>query len=77
MTFKVQHLGLAFVHGRFNDFGGTFTIDADDPTKTAFTMNVKAETIDTLASFRAPWREGGHPLSPPPRDMPAVKRVAQ
>ena len=26
---------------------------------------------------RAPWRDGGHPMSPPPRDMPAVKRVSQ
>jgi polyisoprenoid-binding protein YceI len=42
MTFKVQHLGLAFVHGRFNDFGGTLTIDEKDPAKCSFAMTVKA-----------------------------------
>lgn len=51
MTFKVQHLGLAFVHGRFNDFGGTFTLDSD-AAKCAFTMNVKVDSIDTANAMR-------------------------
>lgn len=51
MTFKVQHLGLAFVHGRFNEFSGTLTIDPD-ASKCAFTMNVKVESIDTANAMR-------------------------
>lgn len=51
MTFKVQHLGLAYVHGRFNEFSGNFTLDAD-PAKSSFTMNVKVETIDTAIAKR-------------------------
>lgn len=51
MTFKIQHLGLAFVHGRFNEFSGTMKIDPD-PAKCSFTMNVKVETIDTANAKR-------------------------
>jgi polyisoprenoid-binding protein YceI len=51
MSFNVQHLGIAFVHGRFNEFGGTFTIDPD-PAKCSFTMNVKVESIDTANRMR-------------------------
>src|SRR5262249_30983052 len=47
MTFKVAHLGIAEVHGRFNDFGGKFTFNESDPSKSSFTMTVKVESIDT------------------------------
>jgi polyisoprenoid-binding protein YceI len=51
MTFKIQHLGLAFVHGRFNEFSGTLSINPD-AAKCSFTMNVKVETIDTANAKR-------------------------
>ncbi len=51
MSFKVQHLGVAFVHGRFNDFGGSLTIDPD-AAKCSFTMNVKVDSIDTANKMR-------------------------
>ena len=51
ITFKVQHLGLAFVHGRFNDYSGTISIDPD-ASKCAFTMSIKVETIDTANAMR-------------------------
>ncbi len=47
VTFKIQHLGLAWVHGRFDDFAGGFTLDADDAGKCLFGLSIKAETIDT------------------------------
>jgi len=47
VVFKVEHLGLSWVHGRFNDVSGSFTIDKDDPAKSSFTLTVKAESIDT------------------------------
>lgn len=50
--FKIAHLGLADVYGRFNDFSGGFTIDPDDAGKCSFTMTIKAESIDTNNKMR-------------------------
>jgi polyisoprenoid-binding protein YceI len=47
VTFKISHLGLAWVHGRFNEFSGSFTIDEADPAKSSFTLTIKVATIDT------------------------------
>ena len=27
ISFKISHVGISYIHGRFNDFSGTFTID--------------------------------------------------
>jgi len=45
--FKILHLGLSNVFGRFNEFSGTFTIDPDDAGKCAFAMNIKTNSVDT------------------------------
>jgi polyisoprenoid-binding protein YceI len=47
ITFKISHLGLSWVYGRFNDFSGAFTLDPADPGKSSFTMTIKTESIDT------------------------------
>jgi polyisoprenoid-binding protein YceI len=47
VTFKISHLGLAWVHGRFNDFAGNFTLDPDDAGKCSFGLTIKAESVDT------------------------------
>src|SRR5262245_16365558 len=47
VTFMVSHLGLAHVHGRFNEFSGSFTVDKDDPGKSSFAMSMKIDSIDT------------------------------
>ena len=44
--FKISHLGLSWIHGRFNDFSGSFTLDPD-PAKCSFSLTIKAESIDT------------------------------
>jgi polyisoprenoid-binding protein YceI len=59
VTFKVSHLGLSWIHGRFNEYAGTFTIDATDPSKSSFNLSVKAESIDTNNQKR-----DGHLRSP-------------
>jgi polyisoprenoid-binding protein YceI len=51
VTFKISHIGLAWVFGRFNEFSGNFTTDADE-TKCSFALAIKAETIDTNNSKR-------------------------
>jgi polyisoprenoid-binding protein YceI len=47
VSFRIQHLGISEVHGRFNDFSGSFTIDKDDPAKSTFTLTIQVESIDT------------------------------
>ncbi len=44
VTFKISHLGLSWVHGRFNDVSGSFILDAD---KSSFVLNIKPESVDT------------------------------
>ena len=45
--FKISHLGLSWVYGRFNTFSGSFTIDPDDAGKSSFTLSIKPESVDT------------------------------
>jgi len=47
VTFKISHLGLSWIHGRFNDVAGSFTIDPDNAAKCAFELTVKSQSIDT------------------------------
>lgn len=51
VTFKISHLGLSWTHGRFGDFTGAFAIDPD-PGKCAFSLAIKAESIDTANAKR-------------------------
>ena len=45
--FKISHLGLSSVYGRFNSFTGSFTIDPSDAANCAFAMTIRTESIDT------------------------------
>ncbi|OAI39252.1 hypothetical protein AYO40_01395 [Planctomycetaceae bacterium SCGC AG-212-D15] len=47
VSFKISHLGLSWTHGRFNDVSGTFSIDPADAAKCAFSLTMKAESVDT------------------------------
>ena len=51
VNFKISHLGLSWIHGRFNEFSGTFAIDPE-PTKCSFSLTIKAESIDTANQKR-------------------------
>ena len=46
-NFKISHLGLSWVFGRFNEITGNFTIDPVDATKSTFGITIKADSIDT------------------------------
>lgn len=52
VTFQVSHLGLSWVHGRFNTYSGEFSIDSSEPAKTSFTLDIKTESIDTAIGKR-------------------------
>jgi len=45
--FRLSHLGLSYVYGRFNDVSGTFSIDATNPGSCSFVLAIKPESIDT------------------------------
>src|SRR5437016_3246261 len=47
ITFKISHIGLSQIPGRFNQFSGDFTIDSDDPGKCSFSLAINTESIDT------------------------------
>jgi polyisoprenoid-binding protein YceI len=52
VTFKISHLGLCWIQGRFNKYSGDFTIDPDDAGKCSFAMTITTESVDTNNSKR-------------------------
>ena len=50
--FKIQHVGLSNVFGRFNEFSGTFTVDPNDSSKCSFAMSIKTTSVDTNNAAR-------------------------
>ena len=52
VTFKVEHLGLSWSHGRFNDIAGEFRVDAENPASSRFALTIKTESIDTANKKR-------------------------
>ena len=59
MSFRISHLGISWVHGRFNKFAGTFTVDKASPEKSRFEMTIPVDSIDTNQKMR-----DAHLLSP-------------
>jgi polyisoprenoid-binding protein YceI len=52
VSFKISHLGISLVHGRFNEVAGTAVVDADDPAKSSFTLTIPVRSIDTKVKKR-------------------------
>lgn len=50
--FRIEHLHVAFFHGRFNDVVGTFAFDQADPSNTVLDIRVRAASIDTHNGLR-------------------------
>lgn len=46
-TFRIEHMGISWVSGRFNEVSGKCAIDKGDPAKCSFEMAIKATSIDT------------------------------
>jgi polyisoprenoid-binding protein YceI len=47
ISFKIAHAGISWVHGRFNELSGSFTIDPESADKCSFALEIKAESVDT------------------------------
>jgi polyisoprenoid-binding protein YceI len=59
VNFKIQHIGLSWIYGRFNSYSGTFSIDPEDAGKCTFELKINTESIDTNNKQR-----DGHLRSP-------------
>ena len=52
VSFKARHLDISWIHGRFNDVSGKFSLDREDPSKSTFALTIKADSIDTANKAR-------------------------
>ena len=47
ISFKARHLDISWIHGRFNEAEGKFSIDRENPAKSTFSLTIKADSVDT------------------------------
>ncbi len=52
LGFMARHAMVTKVRGTFNDFAGTFTADADDPSNATAEVTIEATSIDTRNADR-------------------------
>ncbi len=52
VSFKARHLGISWIHGRFNEVEGKFSLDREDPTKSTFELTIKVDSVDTANAAR-------------------------
>lgn len=52
VSFKARHLGISWIHGRFNDVSGKFSLDREKPEKSTFALTIKADSVDTANKAR-------------------------
>lgn len=52
VSFKARHLDISWIHGRFNEVDGKFSLDRQDPSKSTFQLTIKADSVDTANAAR-------------------------
>lgn len=52
LGFVARHAMVTKVRGGFNDFAGTFTLDADDPARSTAEITIQATSVDTRNADR-------------------------
>lgn len=52
VSFKARHLDISWIHGRFNEVDGKFSLDREDPSKSTFELTIKADSVDTANKAR-------------------------
>ncbi len=50
--FKARHLGISWIHGRFNQVEGQFTLDRENPSKSKFELTIAVDSVDTANEAR-------------------------
>jgi polyisoprenoid-binding protein YceI len=52
IVFRVKHLGIAYVYGRFNGPSGSFVFDETSPSNSAIEMQAETKNVDTAVEKR-------------------------
>ena len=52
VSFKARHLDISWIHGRFNEVEGKFSLDREHPAKSTFELTIKTNSIDTANQAR-------------------------
>lgn len=52
ISFKARHLDISWIHGRFNEAEGKFSLDRQHPAKSTFVLSIKADSVDTANKAR-------------------------
>lgn len=52
VSFKARHLDISWIHGRFNEVSGKFSLDREQPSKSIFELTIKADSVDTANKAR-------------------------
>jgi polyisoprenoid-binding protein YceI len=47
IQFKISHLGFSWLYGRFNEFEGELTYDAENPSNSSVEVTVKTASVDS------------------------------
>lgn len=47
VVFRVKHLNVGLIYGRFNDLQGTIVVDEKNPERGSVELTIRAESIDT------------------------------
>ena len=52
VSFKARHLDISWIHGRFNEVSGKFSIDRETPSKSTFQLTIQTDSVDTANEAR-------------------------
>jgi polyisoprenoid-binding protein YceI len=52
VSFKARHLDISWIHGRFNEVAGKFSLDREAPSKSTFELTIKTDSVDTANKAR-------------------------
>lgn len=52
VSFKARHLDISWIHGRFNEVEGKFSLDREEPSKSTFKLTINADSVDTANKAR-------------------------
>jgi len=52
ISFKARHLDISWIHGRFNEAEGKFTLDRETPANSKFELSINADSVDTANAKR-------------------------
>ena len=52
VSFKARHLDISWIHGRFNEVDGRFSLDRENPAKSKFELTIKTDSVDTANKAR-------------------------